>query len=95
MSVSMNSNDWWTSFSNCYMFVSTFDACPCCFLSDILVIRVRALVMLDGGVSALCVRDLLLCAGSFVFITYLCLFFCFYVWLPLTVSPSELLVCIL
>ena len=56
------------------MAVSTFYACPCCFLSSILVICVRALVLLDGDVSKFSVIDLVLCAGAVVFIKVLFLF---------------------
>ena len=75
MSVSMTAIAWWTSFSNWVMFVSTFDARPVRFLFVIIYIRVCALVLLDGGVSALCVLDLFLCAGALVLIVGLCLFF--------------------
>ena len=37
----------------------------------------RALVLTDGGVSAFCVQDLVLCAGAVVLILCLCLFFLF------------------
>ena len=57
------------------MVVSTVDARPVRFLFAILVMRVLALVLLDGGVSALCVLDLVLCAGAAVLIIGLCIFF--------------------
>ena len=95
MTVYMTANSWWTSFSNCDMVVSNFDDCPFCFLFYILVIRVSALVLIDGGVLDFCVRDLVLCAGAVVFIIGLCLFFMFLFWLSLTVPPPELLVWIL
>ena len=59
------------------MVLSTFYACPFCFLFNVIVICVRALVLLDGGVLAFCVCDILLCAGAIVFIIVLCLFFLF------------------
>ena len=77
MTVYMTANSWWTSFSNFDMVVSNFDHCPFCFLFYILVIRVSALVLIDGGVLDFCVRDLVLCAGAVVFIIGLCLFFMF------------------
>ena len=77
MTVYMTDNSWWTSFSNCDMVVSNFDDCPFCLLFSILVIRVGALVLLDGDVLDFCVRDLVLCAGAVVFIIGLCLFFMF------------------
>ena len=95
MSVSMTDNACWTSFSNFAMVVSNFYACPCCFLFSNLVNRVRALVLLDGCVSVFCVKDLVLCAGAVVLIIGICFFFSFYVWLLLTVPPSELLAWIL
>ena len=55
MSVSMTAKAWLTSFYRCDMVVSTFDACPFLFLFSILVNRVRAIVLLAGGVSVLCV----------------------------------------
>ena len=53
MSASMTTNDWCTSFSNWAMVLSTLDAQPVCFLFFILAMRVRDLVLLDGGVSVL------------------------------------------
>ena len=57
------------------MVVSTADTFPVCFLFAIIIIRVRALVLLDGGVSDCCVLDLVLCSGAVVLITCLCIFF--------------------
>ena len=50
------------------MVVSTVDACPVCFLFAILVMSVRSLVLLGGGFLALCVIDLVFCAGGIVII---------------------------
>ena len=75
MSASATANAWWTLFYNCVMVVSTADARPVCFLFDIIVIRVRDLVLLDGGVLARCVLYPLLCTGAVVLITCLCIFF--------------------
>ena len=72
MSVSMTAKAWWTSFSNCAMVVSTFDACPLCVLFSILVNLVRDLVLLTGGVSTACVQDIVLCAGAVVLNVDLC-----------------------
>ena len=71
----MSSNAWWKSFSNWAMGVSTVNARPVRFLFSILDMRVRALILLDGGVLALCVLDLVLCSGYVVLIVGLCLFF--------------------
>ena len=57
------------------MVVSTFDACPLCVLFSILVDQVHALVLIAGGVSVLCVRDIVLCTGAVVLIVGLCLLF--------------------
>ena len=84
----MTSKDWWKSFSSCDMVVSTFDACPLCFLFFVLVNRVRALVLLSGGVSVFCVRDCVLCAGAVVFIVGLCLF---YIYLCLVIVDCSTL----
>ena len=80
MSASMTANARWTLFSNCEMWlvsrhifllvvVSTADACPVRFLFSILVNCVRAHVLLDGGVLARCVLDLVFGAGAVVLIT--------------------------
>ena len=61
-------------FQLCYGF-STFDTCSLCVLFSILVNRVRVLVLLAGVVSAVCVQDLVLCAGSVVLIIGLCLLY--------------------
>ena len=67
----------WKSFSSCAMVVSTFYAWPLCVLFSILVNLLRALVLLAGGVAAICVRDIVLCAGAVVLNVYLCrLFMC-------------------
>ena len=57
------------------MVVSTADARPVRFLFSTLVIRLRALVILDGGVLARCVLDLVLFAGDVVLIAGSCIFF--------------------
>ena len=75
MSASTTANTCWTSFSNWAMVVSTIDARLVRFLFVILDMRVCALVLLDGYVLALCVLDLVLCAGAVVLIVGLCLFF--------------------
>ena len=75
MSVSMTANAWWTSFSIWGVVVSTVDARPVRFLFSILGMRVRALVLMDGGVFSLCVLDLVLCAGAVVLIVCLWIFF--------------------
>ena len=75
MSVSITANTWWKSFSNWVMVVSTFDACPFRFSFAIIIILVRDLVLLNGGVSDFCVQGLVLCAGAVVFIIVLCLLF--------------------
>ena len=75
MSTSMTANTWWTSFSNCAMIFSTADSRPVCLLFSALVIHVRALVLLDGDVSACCALDIVLCAGAVVIIVGLCIFF--------------------
>ena len=95
MSESMTANAWWMSFSNWAMVVSTVDARPIRLLFTIIIMRVRDLVLLDGGVLALCVLDLVLCAGDVLLIVGLCIFFRFLCWLLLIVPPSELLVWIL
>ena len=77
MSVSITSNDWWKLFFNWAIVVSTFDACTFCFLFAIIVICVRDIVLLYGGVLDFCVLVLVLCAGAVVFIIGLCLFFLF------------------
>ena len=71
----MTANAWWTFFTNWAMVVSTFDAFPVRFLFDILVINVCALFLMHSGVSACCVRDIVLCSGAVVLIIGLCLFF--------------------
>ena len=71
----MTANNWWVLFSNWVMVVSTFDAFPVRFLFDILVINVCALFLMHSGVSACCVRDIVLCSGAAVLIIGLCLFF--------------------
>ena len=71
----MTANAWWVSFSNWYMVVSTVDARPVCFLFTILVMRVHALVLLDGNFLVLYVLDPVLCAGAVVLIAGLCIFF--------------------
>ena len=48
------------------MVVSTFDTCHLYVLFSILDNLVRALVLLDGGVLAACVQDLVLCDGAVV-----------------------------
>ena len=75
MSASMTANDWWMLFSNWAMVLSTFDSRPVCLLFFILTMHVCALVLMDGGVLALYVIDVVLCAGSVVLIVGLCLFF--------------------
>ena len=75
MSVFMTAKAWWTSFSVRARVVSTFDAFPMCVLFSILVHLVRDLVLISGGVSAVCVRDLVLCAGDVVLNISLCLLF--------------------
>ena len=75
MSVSITNKYWWTQFYSCAMVVSTVDACPLHVLFYILVNRVRDLVLLTGGVLAVCVRDLVLCAGAVVLNVDLCLLF--------------------
>ena len=59
------------------MVIYNLNACPFCLIFSILVIRVRVRVLLDGGVSALNVLDIVLCAGAVVFIIGLCLVFLF------------------
>ena len=71
----MTANAWWTSFYNWTMVVYTVDTSPFCFLFTTLFMHVRALVILDGGVSAFCVLDLVLCAGAAVVFIGLCIFF--------------------
>ena len=75
MSASMTANAWWTSFSNWAIVVSTVDARPIRLLFTIIIMRVRDFVLLDGGVLALCVLDLVFCAGDIVLIVGLCFFF--------------------
>ena len=71
----MTAKTWWKLFSNWAMVVYTVDARPVCFLFLILVMRVHALVLLYGDVLALCVLDLVLCAGAVVLIVCLCTLF--------------------
>ena len=73
--MSMIAKAWWKSFSSCAMVVSTFYAFPLCVLFSILVSLVRALVLLAGGVAAVCVQALVLCFGAVVLKVYLCLLF--------------------
>ena len=75
MSVSMTAKAWWPLFSSCDMVVSGVDACHLRVLFSILVNLVRDLVLISGGVSAVCVRDLVLCAGDVVLNISLCLLF--------------------
>ena len=75
MSASMTASTWWTLLSHWVMVVSNDDAIPVRFLFTILVICVHALVLLDVSVSALCIPDLVLCAGAVVLIIGLCIFF--------------------
>ena len=50
MSTYMTVNNWWTSFSNWEMVVSTVDARPVRLLFTILVMSVRDIVLMGGGV---------------------------------------------
>ena len=60
----MTAKAWWTSLSSCAIVISNFDPCILRALFYIISNWVRALVLLDGGVSDSCVRDLLLCADA-------------------------------
>ena len=75
MSTSMTASAWWTSIYNWDVVVSTSDVLPVRLLFTILTMHVHALVLLDGGVLALYVLDLVLSAGALVLIVGLCIFF--------------------
>ena len=57
------------------MVVYTVDARPVRFLFAVIVMCVCALVLLDGGVLALCVIYHVLCVGAVLLIVGLCIFF--------------------
>ena len=71
----MTASAWWTLFYNWDVVVSTSDVLPVRLLFTILTMHVHALVLLDGGVLALYVLDLVLSAGALVLIVGLCIFF--------------------
>ena len=81
----MTAKAWWTSFSSFDMSASTVDACPVCVLFSNFFNWVCALVLIDGGASATCVCDLVLCYGDVVWNSVLCflvrcLWFIFLIW---------------
>ena len=95
VSVSMTAKAWWTSFSSWAIVASTVDSCPVFVLFSNIVNWVCDIVLIDGGASAVCVRDLVLCAGAVVWNLVLCFWFCVYSLFLLTVPPSELMVWII